>query len=139
MMGEWVREINLIAEFALVNLQARQITVAGAKDAGVAALFAAALSKNIAGVEMFQSPVSYLLSGKRIPPDFFSMAIHLPALLNWGDISLAAGLAKAHVRFLSPVKMDGSCLSTAELKYFEKEFADIHRKCGKQKRCEFVK
>lgn len=67
------------------------------------------------------------------------MAIHLSGFLNWGDISLAAGLAKAHVRFLSPVKMDGSCLSIAELKYFEKEFADISRKCGKQKRCEFVK
>ncbi len=138
-IGEWVKDINIVSDFARTGLGARKITVGGAKDAGVAALFAAALSKNIAGVELFQSPVSYLFSGKSIPPDFFSMAIHLPGFLNWGDISLAAGLAKAHVRFLSPVKMDGSCLSIAELKYFEKEFADIHRKCGKQKRCEFVK
>lgn len=139
MMGEWVKDINLVSEFALASLKARQITVSGVKDAGVAALFAAVFSKGITEVKLFQSPVSYLFAEKIIPPDFFSMAIYLPGFLKWGDISLVAGLAKAQVQFFLPVKMDGSDLSAAELKYFEKEFADIRRKCGKQKRCEFVK
>lgn len=139
MMGEWVKDINLVSEFARSSLKARQITVGGVKDAGIAALFAAAFSKDITEVKLFQSPVSYLFAEKIIPPDFFSMAIHLPGFLNWGDISLAAGLAKAQVQFILPVKMDGSDLSVAELKYFEKEFADICRKCGKQERCKFVK
>jgi hypothetical protein len=57
------------------------------------------------------------------------MAIHLPGFLNWGDISLAAGLAKARADFCSPVRMDGSELSAADLKNFEKECKAIRKKC----------
>ena len=87
----------------------------------------------------FSAPVSYLFTEKMTPPDFFSMAIHLPRFLNWGDISLVAGLSEAQVHFCSPVKMDGSELSVMELKNFEKEFAEIRKKCGRQGICEFVR
>ncbi len=67
------------------------------------------------------------------------MAIHLPGFLRWGDISLAAGLTSAQVQVSSPVKMDGSELSAAELKKIKMEFAAIREKCGRIGGCEFVK
>ncbi len=138
MMGEWAKEIKLVSEFAQAKLKAKQITVGGVKDAGVAALLAAVLSRNIAKVKLFHAPISYLFANKTFPPDFFSMAIHLPGFLNWGDISLVAGLTEAQISFCSPVKMDGSELSATELKNIKNEFLKIGKRCGKRGTCIFT-
>ena len=130
LMGEWVRDLKLAVEFARGTLKARQINLGGVKEAGLAALFATVLSEGISSVALSNSPISYLFSKELLPNNYFSMAVHLPGFLNWGDVSLAAAISGAKVFFYSPVSMDGSELSVEELKKTEDEFSMLRRKCG---------
>lgn len=138
MMGEWVRDLKLAVEFARGSLKARQVRLCGVKEAGLAALFAAVFSEGISSVTLCQSPVSYLFSKEALPNNFFSMAVHLPGFLKWGDVSLAAGLSGSKVKFYSPVRMDGTDLSVQELMGIEGEFSTIRDKCGTEGCCEFT-
>ncbi len=137
LMGEWVRDLKLVVEFARGSLKARQINLGGAKEAGLAALFASVFTEGISSVELSNSPVSYLFSKEILPNNYFSMAVHLPGFLKWGDVSLAAAISGSKVRFCSPVRMDGSGLPVEELTKTEGEFSTIRRRCGNQGCCEF--
>ncbi len=59
--------------------------------------------------------------------DFFSMAIHLPGFLNWGDVSLAAALSGKPVTIINPVTMSGLTLNGSSLKEYKTEFQKLRR------------
>ena len=138
LMGEWVRDLKLVVEFARGSLKARQITLGGEKEAGLAALFASVFTEDVSSVILSHSPVSYLFSKETLPNNFLSMAVHLPGFLKWGDVSLTAAISGAKVRFHSPAWMDGADLSKKELKKIEREFSMILKKCGSKASCEFT-
>jgi hypothetical protein len=138
LMGEWVRDLKLVVEFARGSLKARQITLGGSKEAGIATLFTAVFTEDISSVALSNSPVSYLFSKEILPNNYFSMAVHLPGFLKWGDVSLAAAISGVNVRFNSPVRMDGSELPVGELSKIEGEFSMIRGRCGSKGCCEFT-
>ncbi|MGV3687111.1 MAG: dienelactone hydrolase family protein [Daejeonella sp.] len=130
LLGEWVKELGIVTDFLRSTYKAQSVIIDGNKESGLAGLFLAATGGNVSSVTMRDAPVSYLFDGRE-NIDFFSMAIHLPGFLNWGDVSLAAALGGKPVRILSPVTMSGEKIGGIKLQEYAAEFARI-RKLSKQ-------
>lgn len=135
-LGEWVSELNVITDFLRTELKASRITVNGRKEAGLAGLFLAATKGNVDEIILRQSPVSYLFD-KSSNIDFFSMAVHVPGFLNWGDVSLAAALSGKPVTFIQAVTMSGSPVEGANLTAVKNEFDKIGSLCKTTARTTF--
>ena len=130
-MGEWVKELEAVKQFLLVEQKATKITLDGTKDAGLAGLLLAALDPKIDAMILRDAPVSYLFDDQE-GVNFFSMGIHLPSILQWGDISLVAALANTNVTFISPVTMSGYAIDSEHKEPVQKEFERIKKACGMQ-------
>ena len=125
MLGQWVEELDLVTRFIKENYDPKNLTFDGDKEAGLAGLFLAALEKGgFSSLTLRNTPVSYLFDNRE-GVDYFSMAIHLPGLLQWGDVSLAAGLSGQHINFVNPVTMSGESIAPAKKKELQSEFAAI--------------
>ena len=115
LIGEWVRDFSLATTLLKDCLQAETVTLGGHKEAGLAALFASVLSGQKLPVVLEDSPRSFVFHDQKardLGPSFYSMALHLPGILPWGDVSLAASLAGASVRFIAPRLSDGTIALT---------------------------
>lgn len=125
MLGQWVVELDLLTSYLNENYDPKILTFEGEKEAGLAGLFLSALNKgSFSSLTLRNAPVSYLFDNRE-GVDYFSMAIHLPGLLKWGDISLAAGLSGQDITFVRPVTMSGAPVSPAEEKELHREFTGI--------------
>jgi hypothetical protein len=105
-------------------------------EAGLAGLFFAAIGGKIESVTLRKAPVSYLFDN-RANINFFSMAIHLPGFLEWGDVSLAAALSGRDITFIEPLTMSGGKLSSERLKYYQDEYEKIRNIARSKGRTEF--
>lgn len=131
-LGEWVRELNIVVHFLNESLKATKISFDGTREAGLASLFLCAVENqvNIGNITLRDAPVSYLFDNKETI-DFFSMGIHLPGFLNWGDVSLAAALTGKNIIFVNPVTMSGQPVTGVRLKEVQNEFQKIRSACSK--------
>ena len=130
-LGEWVKELNLVSDFLKSNYKAQKLSIDGNKEAGLAALFLAATGGNVDDIVLRDAPLSYQFD-KSGSLDFFSMAIHLPGFLNWGDVSLAAGLSGKRITIVNPVTMSGQKISGNSLNAYKTEFAKLRGILKKQ-------
>ena len=121
MMGEWVKELNILTQFLHSRYKAVKVTIDGTKEAGLAGLFLSALEGNVDHLTLREAPVSYLFD-TREGIDFYSAAIHIPGFLNWGDVSLAAALSGKNILFIDPVTISGQKIAGNRLKEYQKEF-----------------
>jgi len=101
-IGEWVKELEVVTQFIRKEYKETKLSLIGNKEAGLAVLFLAALKQNIEDVTLQSAPVSYLFDNRK-SVEYFSTAIHLPGLLSWGDVSLVAALSGRNVTFINPV------------------------------------
>ena len=127
-IGEWVKELNLVAQFLKSEYKANKVDIDGSKEAALAALFLSTLEGNTDNLTLRDAPVSYLFDS-RDGIDFFSMGIHLPQFLVWGDISLAAALSGKNISFIHPVSMSGHDIEGEKLRAFETEFEKLRALC----------
>ncbi len=127
-LGEWVKELNMVAEFIKSAYSAQEISIDGTKEAGLAGLFLCSLGNNIDNIILREVPISYMFDNRE-SIDFFSMAIHLPGFLKWGDISLAAALSGSNITFINPVTMSGQMISNKRLMEFQEEFEKLRNIC----------
>lgn len=130
MMGEWVKELALVSNFLKTSYNAQSVNLDGSKESGLAGLFLAATGGNVDNLTLRYLPLTYLFDNRE-NINFFSMAIHLPGFLNWGDVSLAAALSNKQVRVINPVSMSGERISDEALRDYIAEFAKV-RKLSKQ-------
>ncbi len=126
-IGEWIRDFTLIAEFAAKEFQDEKIVLSGYGESGLAAIFASALHPEFHEVTTYDTPVTYLY-GKSQP--VCSMGVHLPGIINWGDISLAAALSDADIEFVRPQFLDGTKLTPEQCGEFSSEFSGLKNKCA---------
>jgi hypothetical protein len=126
--GEWVKELNVVVKFLKSKYQAQKVAIDGSKEAGLAGLFLGALEGNVDAVILRDAPISYLFDNRETV-DFYSMAIHLPGFLKWGDVSLVAALAGKNITFINPRTMSGQKISEARLKVYQEEFERIRKNC----------
>ena len=129
-LGEWTRELNLVTEFLRDGHNAGKISVDASKEAGLAGLFLTALGGNIDEVTLRNAPASYLFDNRE-GVNFFSMGVHVPGFLVWGDVSLAAALTGKKITFVDPVTMSGTVADNDALNAFRREFAKVRTACGK--------
>jgi len=127
-LGEWVKELNVVTQFLNSNYKAQKVSIDGSKEAGLAGLFLGAVEGNVDNIILRDAPISYLFDNRE-SVDFFSMAIHLPGFLEWGDVSLAAAFSGKDVTFINPVTMSGQKISGTRLKEFQTEFDKIRVIC----------
>ncbi|MEO6722012.1 MAG: acetylxylan esterase [Ferruginibacter sp.] len=135
-LGEWVKELNVVAEFIRSKFKPTKISFNGNKEAGLAGLFLAAWKGNIENVTLRNVPVSYLFDDRE-SVEFFSAAIYLPGFLNWGDVSLAAALVEKNITFINPLTMSGRNIKGDELQTFRTEFEQMKKTLGKGGRTVF--
>ncbi len=126
-LGEWIKELDLVSNFMASKFKATKISIDGNKEAGLAALFFAALNDNkIKNVTLRDAPISYVFD-ERESVDFFGMNVHLPGFLNWGDVSLASVISGKDIVFVNPLTMSGRELSENRLKEYKKELEELRR------------
>jgi hypothetical protein len=135
-LGEWVKELNLLVKFLKKDFQAGHIAFDGVREAGVAGLFLSAMAGNIDTLVLRDVPLSYLFDN-RDSIDFFSMAIHLPGFLNWGDVSLATALSGKNITFINPVTMSGRKIEGSDLEKYKNEFEKFCRMCNQTNKVHF--
>jgi|GEM_PF-64768 len=125
-MGKWVRDMELILKFLQTSQKAKRITIDAAKETAMAALFLTVFRKNIDQIVLRDAPLSYHLNGLNVT-GFFSMAIHLPGILVWGDISLAAAMSQAKITFLRPRSIQGTLMTAQGIRAFESETEQLKK------------
>jgi len=135
-LGEWVKELNVVIQFLNSSYKAQKVSIDGSKEAGLAGLFLGVLEGNVDHLILREAPVSYLFD-TREGIDFFSMGIHLPGFLPWGDVSLAAALSGKNVLFINPVSMSGNAISGEKLPAVEAEFEKIRTLCHQTSKTTF--
>jgi hypothetical protein len=97
------------------------VSIDGSREAGLAGLFLVATGGNADDIILRDAPLSYLFDSHG-SVDFFSMGIHLPGFLNWGDVSLAAALSGKNIRIINPLTMSGEKIRDEKLKAYQLEF-----------------
>jgi hypothetical protein len=128
-MGEWARELDLVMRYFTSEFKASKVNIDGAREAGLAALFLAATDGKINSVTLREAPVSYVFDSRE-NVDFFTMGIHLPGFLVWGDVSLAAALTGRNVTFIDPLTMSGGRLSEDDMRAYSDEYAKVRQRTG---------
>lgn len=125
--GQWVNELELVTKVLKTSFGAGKISIDGSRETGIAALFLAALDGNTTEVTVRNSPLSYAFD-ERNGIDFFSMAVHVPGILQWGDISQAAALGGKEIRFIAPVTMAGQPVTGSALDTYKAEFEKLRKR-----------
>jgi len=128
LLGEWVKELNVVALFLKSKYKAQKISIHGKKEAGLAGLFLCAVEGNIGQVVLQDAPVSYLFDNRK-GVEFFSTGVHLPEFLKWGDVSLAAAVSGANITFINPVTMSGQPLTANQAAEYQAEFEKVRNNC----------
>jgi dienelactone hydrolase len=122
LLGQWIADIlSAVAGHD-------RLTVVGWREAGLAALLAAALEERIQAVAAIEAPATYLTEG---PPHNQRMVIFQPDLLAVGDVpQLAALAAPRSVLVANPMLLNGSPAGAAQTESLYRSPADLYRTLG---------
>lgn len=135
--GIWVNQLDVVVDWLSDAHDARKITIEADKELAVAALLFSALSQKADNLILKNIPMSYLYD-KTGDADYFSMAIHIPGILCWGDISLATALCESEIVFIDPVSITGRTLDKTEIDSFNKEVKYFSAFSGKNATIHFI-
>jgi hypothetical protein len=128
-LGEWVKELQIVSKFLTSEFNAQRVSMDGTREAGLAALFLGASEGTLDHMVLREVPISYLFDSRETV-DFFSTGVNLPGFLNWGDVSLAAAISGIDITMINPVTMSGQKLEEGKLKEVQTEFERIRKICG---------
>lgn len=136
-IGNWVGELGVVADWARRQHKATRLSFHGFGEAGLAGIFYSALNGRLNEVHTYRTPGSYVFD---VPQqiDHFGIGIHVPRILQWGDLSLAAGLSDAELFFHEPVSMSGRLLDNDEKAELQKEYDQVSLKTGRKSRNRFL-
>ncbi|ODS80417.1 MAG: hypothetical protein ABS46_14295 [Cytophagaceae bacterium SCN 52-12] len=123
-IGNWVGELGVVADWARRQHKATRLSFHGFGEAGLAGVFYSALNGRLNEVHTYGTPASYVFDA-RDQVDHFGIGIHVPRILHWGDLSLAAGLSDAALFFHEPVSMSGRLLDSSEKAELQKEYDQV--------------
>ena len=126
MMGIWTEEIAHLASFVKQKFNAQEIQIHANKELGVASILAATLNNHISHVNTYDTPISYLVRKAKLD-SFYSQAIHIPSIINWGDLPLAAALAPADIQMYNLRDIAGDPLSQADIAEVQEKITSLKR------------
>ncbi|MFA7494099.1 MAG: hypothetical protein WCZ43_11380, partial [Proteiniphilum sp.] len=132
MQGIWIGQLNIVLNWLVNSHQIKEITIDANRELAVASLLSSVLGNKADKLILRGMPMSYLFD-KSGDIDHFSMAIHIPDFLLWGDMSLAVAMAGKDITFIDPVTISGRELSCKEIEAFRIEvnhFSPHLEKCS---------
>lgn len=122
MQGRWAEELGMIIPWLKDKFSVDGIEIHAFRDLGPAALFYAVENEGVKSIRLEEAPISYVFDDG-VTENFYSMAIHVPRILQWGDLSLASAMTSADIQFLSPRTISGKECNTDEISQFKNEYA----------------
>ena len=125
-IGHWINNIDMITELIASQDKLASVTLQTEKEIGLAALFYEVIYQKGYQLVLQHCPVSYLFDSRE-NVDYFGMGIHIPGILKWGDIPMAAGIAKGKIVFENPVSMSGRPIEADQLQVVKSEFERMSR------------
>lgn len=126
-MGDWVGDIQALINYLDTTFHHSSITVVGHKELAIAALMQSALYGNVKECILKDCPISYALD-RRDGMDFYNMAVHVPGILDWGDISLITALNKdSKIVFIDPLSITGKKITNEDLIEYKNEFSKMRK------------
>ena len=121
MFGIWVQEYNLLAQWAEKTFGIGKFSYEGLRDAGAAAVFAAAISGKADAVTAEKTVCSLNLVASKFSEEAATLALAVQDILCHGDLSTAIALSGAEVKLISPMHGNGEKLSGEEQAAFLRE------------------
>ena len=129
--GIWVNELEVVSKWLQDSFKMQSVSINANKEAAIAGLLFSALDNRVDKLTLVDAPLSYLFD-KDGDVDYFSMAVHIPDILKWGDLSLAAALSGSDITLINPLSISGRQLDNIELKSFKNEFDHFNTLYEKQ-------
>jgi hypothetical protein len=112
LLGQWVHDVLRLVE-RVRGTGATSVAVVGWREAGLAALLAAALSPEVSATVAVEAVASY---ETETPPHQQRMAIFPPELLRLGDVPQLAALAAPNaILIANPIRLDGMSAPVPEV------------------------
>ncbi len=108
LMGEWVRDYALAADFCRKHLKAQQIFLGGLRDAGVAALLAGVIYGQTEKIMMENSVLTFDWADYAPSADAMTLAMSIPDILQVTDIKTLIADFPGTVRIIDPINPDSS-------------------------------
>ena len=131
-IGRWVEELNNVIDIVEQRLQAEKISIWANREVAVATLFCKVLAKENIEIELDELPHSYLFDNRE-QIDYYNMSIHIPHMLEWGDISLALALSEQGVMISNFKTLSGNAMDAIKLQKLADEVKFLQKKMNIKK------
>ena len=138
LLGVWAQQYNLIADWAKENLACKSFVYGGVKDAGIASLCAVVLSGKADKCILEKSVTSLDLVSSVIALPAATLALAVPDILLYGDVTDFIALANRKFTLYAPVHGDGTLLTQEECSSMLKESANRAKSFGTESMLEFM-
>lgn len=126
-MGIWAAEIQLLLQLCTERLGNTSVCIEAYREAGVATAYALALSaKHPDRLRLIDVPCTYLFDSRE-GIDAYSMAIHVPRILQWGDIPLLLAMAGTPTTIYRARTLSGRLLGDQERQDYIKQIETLVR------------
>nr|WP_068888574.1 acetylxylan esterase [Pedobacter panaciterrae] len=135
-IGNWVSDLQLITMWLKQQDKKSVISLQGYKETGIASLLCTVFNQ-AKQVTLIDAPYSYRFD-ERNGIDFYNMAIHIPGILKWGDVSLATALSSASVVFKDARSMSGNLPEAAQKALITAEFEALKKYTQNKKAVKFA-
>ena len=134
--GIWINQLEIVSKWLMESHNVQNISLNANREVAVASLFFSALESKVNKLTLVDIPLSYLFD-KDGDNNHTSMAIHIPDILKWGDLSLAAALGNKDITIINPVSISGRELNEVDINSFKNEFNHFNALFGKHSTINF--
>lgn len=138
MQGIWIGQLDIVLNWLVNSHQIKEITIDADRELAVASVLSSVLGNKADKLILREMPLSYLFD-KSGDIDHFSMAVHIPDFLLWGDMSLAVAMSGKDITFIDPVTISGRELSCKEIEAFRTEVNHFSPHLEKRSEVHFLK
>jgi hypothetical protein len=138
MQGIWIRQLDIVLNWLIHSHQVKEITIDADRELAVATILSSVLGNKADKLILREMPLSYLFD-KSGDIDHFSMALHIPDFLLWGDMSLAVAMSGKDITFIDPLTISGRKLGSKEIEAFRTEVNHFSLHLEKCPEIHFVK
>lgn len=135
-MGNWVSDLQLVGKWLKQRDKKIILNIQGYKETGIASLLYTVFNE-VQQATLVSTPYSYRFD-ERKGIDFYNMAIHIPEILKWGDVSLAAALSTATIVFNDTRSMSGKQMDTKQKTRITAEFEALKKYTQNKKPVSFT-
>lgn len=121
-IGIWYSEIAAVIESLKRMYPSVPISITVEKEMAIAAFLVSINEPSIKNIVAKDSPLSFVFDSKSIGFDKGFMAVHVPSVLKWGDVSDIVALSPANILFSDSRAFSGRMLQATEREVLKKEF-----------------